>query len=218
MARAVLSPFPCTGADANELSGRCYKRGRVGRSLPGCYDSHMSDLARTGVAPGARQGERGVSGGRRWWVLFVVAAVVLAADQLTKHLVRAHLLLGQSWPSTSWPVRIEHVSNTGAAFGILQDQSAFLVVTSLIGLGAIVLYFLYPPFHHPLLRIAFGMMLGGAIGNLADRLRLGSVTDFIKFPHYPNFNVADSFIVVGVCVLAWFLLFHQEQPGRAEDA
>jgi len=171
----------------------------------------MSDLASTGMQRSIQEeiDERpAVDRGRRWWVLFCVAAFVFAADQFTKHLIRTRLALDQSWPSVSWPIRFEHVTNTGAAFGMLQNQSIFLVFTSIIGLGAILVYFLYPPFHHPLLRVIFGMMLGGAMGNLPDRLRLGSVTDFIKFPHYPNFNVADSCIVVGVCVLAWFLVFH----------
>jgi signal peptidase II len=98
----------------------------------------------------------------------------------------------------------------------LQDQTVFLVLTSLIGLAAIVLYFVYPPFQHPLLRVAFGMQLGGAIGNLLDRLRLGSVTDFIAFPHYPRFNIADSCIVVGVLILAWFLVFRDNDHAEEQ--
>ena len=153
---------------------------------------------------------------RRWWVLFLVAGIVFAADQLTKQLIRSHLQAGEGWPSLDWFVHFEHVTNTGAAFSILQNQGAFLIVTSLIGLGAIVLYFAYPPFHHPLLRVAFGMQLGGAIGNLLDRVRLGSVTDFIKFRYYPTFNVADSCIVVGVGILAWFLLFRGTESRQDE--
>lgn len=161
---------------------------------------------------------RSQSASRQWWVLAAVALVVLAADQLTKHLVRTRLPIGDTWPAASWPVHLEHVVNTGAAFGILQDQSVFLVLTSLIGLAAIVLYFVYPPFQHPVLRVAFGMQLGGAIGNLLDRIRLGSVTDFIAFPHYPRFNVADSCIVVGVLVLAWFLVFRDGDRGQDSGA
>jgi signal peptidase II len=156
--------------------------------------------------------------GRQWWVLFLVGAIAFSADQVTKHLVRTRLPIGDTWPSSDWWVHFEHATNTGAAFSILQNQSAFLVFTSLIGLGAIVLYFVYPPFNHPVLRVAFGMQLGGAIGNLLDRVRLGSVTDFIKFPHYPTFNVADSCIVVGVCILAWFLLFHDGEDQRTKRA
>jgi len=109
---------------------------------------------------------------RRDLLFFSTAAAALALDQVTKHVVRAALEQGDSFPE-SWPVRFVHVANTGAAFGILQEQNAFL---------------------------------GGAIGNLSDRLRLGEVTDFIDFPHYPAFNVADSSIVVGVAVLIILLL------------
>ena len=142
---------------------------------------------------------------RRDLLFFSIAAAVLALDQVTKHVVRATLERGESFPE-SWPVRFVHVTNTGAAFGILQEQNAFLVVTPVIGLAAILLYYWYPPFEHAIMTAAVGMILGGAVGNLSDRLRLGEVTDFIDFPRYPSFNVADSSIVVGVGVLVILLL------------
>lgn len=150
--------------------------------------------------------------------LFAGAAVaVLALDQATKEIVRTFLDRGESWPSADWPVRIRYVTNTGAAFGILQDQTAFLIVTTIIGLAAIFLYYRYPPFHHLLVPVAIGMMLGGAVGNLLDRVRLGRVTDFIDFPSWPAFNVADSSIVVGLAVLflGYALL---PRPPAHEDA
>lgn len=181
-----------------------------------CYARRVSDLVDTSLSRAAAPTRRSRQA-RQWWVLIGVAVLVFAVDQFTKHLVRTRLPVGDSWPSASWPVHIEHVTNSGAAFGILQDQTIFLIFTSLIGLGAIVLYFLYPPFQHPLLRVAFGMQLGGAIGNLLDRVRFGSVTDFIAFPHYPRFNVADSCIVVGVFVLAWFLVFREDRRAGRDD-
>jgi signal peptidase II len=142
---------------------------------------------------------------RRRDLLFLSLTVaVIALDQLTKHLVRAFIDPGETFPE-GWAVRFVNVSNTGAAFGILQNQGAFLVITSLIGVVAIVLYYLYPPFEHWPMTVALALILGGAIGNLSDRIRLGEVTDFIDFPHYPAFNVADSSIVVGVAVLAVLL-------------
>jgi signal peptidase II len=148
-------------------------------------------------------------------VTFVsIAAVVVLLDQVTKRLIDRSLLLYQSWPSESWPVHLTHASNTGAAFSILQDQTPFLIVTSLIGLAAILLFFFYPPFEHPLLRVALGLQLGGAIGNLIDRVAYGSVTDFIQFPHYPAFNVADSSIVIGVAILVWFLVFRDDRSRQ----
>jgi len=149
---------------------------------------------------------------RRDLLFFSTAAAALALDQVSKHVVRATLEQGDSFPE-SWPVRFVHVANTGAAFGILQEQNAFLVVTTVIGVAAILLYYWYPPFEHAIMTVAVGMILGGAIGNLSDRLRLGEVTDFIDFPHYPAFNVADSSIVVGVAVLV--ILFLLRRPGAA---
>jgi len=149
---------------------------------------------------------------RRDLFFFSTAAAVLALDQLTKHVVRATLERGETFPE-SWPVRFVHVTNTGAAFGILQEQNAFLVITTVIGVAAILVYYWYPPFEHAIMTAAVGMLLGGAIGNLSDRLRLGEVTDFIDFPHYPAFNVADSSIVVGVALLV--ILFLLGRPRAA---
>ncbi len=141
---------------------------------------------------------------RRDAPFFMVAVAVVALDQVTKYLVRANMRLGQSFPE-SGPVRIVRVTNTGAAFGMLQGQTFFLTVTTLLGLGAILLYYLYPPMDNRILRIALGLQLGGAIGNLSDRVRVGEVTDFIQWPHWPAFNVADSSITVGVVAIVVFL-------------
>jgi signal peptidase II len=149
------------------------------------------------------------------WLLFgAIAAVVVVLDQITKRLIDHALLLDQSWPSESWPVHLTHAANSGAAFSILQDQTPFLIVTSFLGLAAILLFFFYPPVDHPLLRVGLGLQLGGAVGNLIDRIVYGSVTDFISFPHYPAFNVADSSIVIGVAILVWFLVFKDDSKSR----
>jgi signal peptidase II len=149
--------------------------------------------------------------------LFIGAAlVVLALDQASKEMVRTLMDRGEGWPD-GWPVRLHYVTNTGAAFGILKDQTGFLIVTTLIGLAAIYLYYRYPPFEHLVAPVAIGMMLGGAIGNLADRLRLGRVTDFIDFPFWPAFNLADSSIVIGIAVLVLgYAILAKRQPPRAE--
>lgn len=150
-------------------------------------------------------------------LLFIGAALaVLALDQTTKELVRTLMDRGESWPD-GWPVRLYYVTNTGAAFGILKDQTGFLLVTTMIGLAAIYLYYRYPPFDHLVAPVAIGMILGGAIGNLVDRLRLGRVTDFIDFPFWPSFNVADSSIVIGITILLLgYLLFAERLLPRAE--
>jgi signal peptidase II len=175
-------------------------------------------MATTDVGLEQRSGWLAAAGRRavRDLPFFLVAGGVLALDQLTKALVRNGLALGESWPSDDWLVKITHVTNSGAAFGILQDQGAFLTVTAIIAIGAIAFYYAFPPLEHGLLRLALGLQLGGAIGNLIDRIRFGEVTDFFHFPHYPAFNVADSSIVVGLGVIVvFFLLADRHQPETA---
>jgi signal peptidase II len=149
------------------------------------------------------------------WLSFVlIAGGVVLLDQISKRYIDANLALGESWPSASWPFRIMHVKNTGAAFSMLQNQTLFLTVMSIVGLGAILLYFLYRPSDHPILRFALALQLGGAIGNLIDRARYGEVTDFFKIPNWPVFNIADSAISVGVVTVVIFLLFSGGEGAR----
>lgn len=143
---------------------------------------------------------------------FLIAAAVFLFDQFTKSLVRNNLALGESWPSEDWLVKITHVTNSGAAFGILQGQGLFLTVTAVIAIGAIIFYYAFPPLEHGLLRLALGLQLGGAAGNLVDRLRFGEVTDMFHFPHYPAFNIADSSIVVGLIILVGFFILTETRP------
>ena len=100
------------------------------------------------------------------------------------------------------------MQNTGAAFGILQGAGTFLVVATFIAIVAITVFLLTLPSHGRLYHLALSMILGGAIGNLIDRIRLGAVTDFIDPTHYPAFNLADSSIVCGVALLG-FLAFRE---------
>ena len=142
---------------------------------------------------------------------FIATAVtVVALDQLTKAIVRARLDVGESWPEGG-TVNLTHVRNTGAAFGLLQGETTFLILTTLFGLGAIALYYAMPPVRHSLLGPALGLVLGGATGNLIDRVRMGHVTDFIHFPNYPNFNIADSAITVGIVTLIALMLLVPER-------
>ena len=165
----------------------------------------------TGAAPGWRLWSRVPND----LLFFVIAGLVVALDQVTKYVVRANLALGESFPDEG-PVRITYVTNTGAAFGILQGQTLFLMVTTFFGLAAILLYYLYPPMEHGILRLALGLQLGGAVGNLADRVRVGKVTDFIDIGPWPNFNLADSSIVVGVAIIICFFLLTESRQQRAQ--
>jgi signal peptidase II len=154
---------------------------------------------------------------RRGAPFFLVAGLVFGLDQLTKAAIRGWLAIGESWPSDGWLVKITHVTNTGAAFGILQGQGLFLTVTAVIAIGAIVFYYMFPPLEHGLLRLAMGLELGGAAGNLLDRVRFGHVTDFIDFPRYPEFNVADSSIVIGLIIITGFFLLSDQQREARPD-
>lgn len=142
-----------------------------------------------------------ISDHRRRWLFLGAASAVVALDQITKVIVRLNLDRGESWPDSDWPVKVRYLTNTGAAFGILQNQTTFLIVMALVGLVAIYLYYRFPPFEHGIVPLAIGLMLGGACGNLIDRIVLGRVTDFIDFPRFPAFNVADSSINLGIAVI-----------------
>jgi signal peptidase II len=151
---------------------------------------------------------------RRDLVFFLIAAAVIGADQFTKSLVRSNLLLGEEWDRSFLFVKIIHVVNSGAAFGILQGQTPFLIVTSLLGVAAIVLYYVYPPMDHGLIRVALGMQLGGAAGNLIDRVRMGEVTDFVDVGRFPTFNVADASISTSIVVVLLFFALQEAEGAK----
>ena len=151
----------------------------------------------------------GESSDVRWWsrdwVALTTVALVLFVDQLSKFWVRSSMYPGQSLLTWS-PVQLTYVLNTGSAFGLFPRQALFLIVAAFVGIGVLFVYYRHIP-HPPLLfKISLGMMMGGAIGNLVDRLRYGSVTDFIDLRFFPVFNVSDSSITVGAIVLGYVLL------------
>jgi signal peptidase II len=153
---------------------------------------------------------------RRDLLFFSVAGLVLVSDQITKSLIRATLAVGQSVPEDGF-FRLTHVINTGAAFGILQGQGVLILVSTFIGVAAIILYYVFPPLNSTLLGFGLGLQLGGALGNLLDRVRYGHVTDFLDFRVWPVFNLADSAIVVGVALLvALVFLSERRQKGTRE--
>jgi signal peptidase II len=144
------------------------------------------------------------AGPAQWLALCVVAFAAAAADQLTKYLVVGTLELGGS-VQVAGPFSIHHVRNTGIAFGLFADSTSIVIVLTSIAIGALVVFFARSGRRHPLLPVAVGLVLGGSLSNLVDRLRLGHVTDFLDFDYWPAFNLADTFIVVGVGLL--FLSF-----------
>lgn len=142
---------------------------------------------------------------------FLVALVVIGLDQFVKWVIRESVGLGDRHP-VIWPLEIVHFTNSGAAFGMLQGAGPLLVLTSVVGMAAITIYLFNPEFAHPLMRLGLALMLGGAVGNLIDRVKDGEVVDFIKVPNFPAFNVADSAITIGVLLLAWTMLREPASP------
>lgn len=143
---------------------------------------------------------------RDYLILFGVSGSVIALDQWTKWLVRANLPFQGTWlPEwVSWLspyARVVHWYNSGAAFGMFQDGNLIFTVLAFIVIGAIIYYYPRVEPEDWTLRLAMGLQLAGASGNLIDRLIMGKVTDFISIGTFPVFNVADSSISVGVAVL-----------------
>lgn len=128
-----------------------------------------------------------------------LGAAVVGLDQLTKDTVAAGIAPGAQ-QSLLPGVHLVHVHNTGVAFGVLSGGGAIVLVCTLLALAALIAYFVLHPGRRGLW-VPTGLLLGGAIGNLIDRLVHGSVTDWIKLPHWPAFNVADIAITVGVIAL-----------------
>ena len=157
---------------------------------------------------------------KNYWAIFMIAAVIVALDQWTKWLVRTNIPAGASWlpDSLQWLspfARIVHWYNRGAAFGMFQEGSMVFTVLAFIVIAAILYY--YPQVSRAdwPLRLAMSMQLGGALGNLIDRLTIGHVTDFISVGKFPVFNIADSSITVGVIALllgVWW----QERVAKKE--
>ncbi len=143
---------------------------------------------------------------REYAVLIGLAGAIIALDQGTKWLVRTNLAFQATWlPSwLSWAspyARIVHWNNSGAAFGSFQNGNSVFTLLAIIVIAAILYYYPQVAPSDWTLRLAMGLQLGGAAGNLIDRVRMGHVTDFISIGNFPVFNVADSAISVGVVVL-----------------
>ena len=157
---------------------------------------------------------------QRDWILVATIAAIFAADQFTKFVIKGTLRLGESWPAEGL-IRITHGSNTGTAFGLLPNQTLFLIFASIIAIGFLVYFYRAYALPRPILRLAIGLQLGGAFGNLFDRVAFGAVTDFIDVGWWPIFNIADSSICVGMATLIIVLLLfdsRKEMTSEGETA
>jgi len=141
---------------------------------------------------------------KKYFPLFGIAGAIIALDQITKNLVRSNLATGESWSPWSWLenfARIVNWHNTGAAFGLFQNGNTVFTILAIVVALVIIYYYPQVPQKEKVMRIAMAMQLGGAVGNLIDRLIQGFVTDFISIGNFAVFNVADSSITIGVGVL-----------------
>jgi signal peptidase II len=168
--------------------------------------------------------EAGLTKARDYLVLLGLAGLVVGLDQWTKYLVRTRLAVADTWSPWEWLApyaRVVHWSNTGAAFGFFQSGGMVFTVVAIIVSIAIIYYFPRIPSGHLPLRLALGLQLAGALGNLIDRLAQGTVTDFISIGSFPVFNVADASISVGVAVLVatmWFEERRQKAEGETPSS
>jgi len=147
----------------------------------------------------------------QWLSLGAIVLAAFVADQVTKHVVASNLSLGEGLHVVG-PFSIRHVQNSGIAFGLFSNATAAVIVVTAIAVAWMLVYFARSGARHPVLPVALGLVIGGSVSNLADRVRLGFVTDFLDFRYWPAFNLADSFIVIGVGILLAALLLAEREP------
>ena len=143
------------------------------------------------------------------WLFYTLVIGVFVFDQVTKAIIRSSLSLGDSWPEEGI-FRIVHGLNTGSAFGLFAGFTNLLVVASIIGIVFILFVFLIQNNSVIWLRLSLGLIVGGALGNLFDRVKDGAVVDFISVGWWPAFNIADSSISVGMCLLLVTMLLGEK--------
>ena len=156
--------------------------------------------ATDGLTPFSTAKRSLAAGLSEWLALAAVAIAAVAADQLTKHIVSSKLPLHDQ-VKVLGPLSIHHVQDSGIAFGLFSSATAVVIVLTGLAVGWMLVFFARSGARHPVLPVALGLVIGGSVSNLVDRVRLGHVTDFLDLKRWPAFNLADSFIVVGVAIL-----------------
>lgn len=144
----------------------------------------------------------------------IIGIIIFIIDQFSKFLLTRYLYLGQSLPLIRNIFHITLVHNTGSAFGIFKNQGLFFVIISLAVIAFIILYWIKEPKKlqkEKLLKLGLVLILSGALGNLADRLRFGYVIDFLDFRIWPVFNLADSSITIGTILIIYQTIFMKEK-------
>jgi signal peptidase II len=149
---------------------------------------------------------------QQWLSLAAVALAAVAADQLTKAIVTSELALNEE-AKVVGPFSIHHVQNSGIAFGFFASATSLVILLTAIAVVWMLYFFARSGARHAVLPVALGLVIGGSVSNLVDRVRLGHVTDFLDFTYWPAFNLADTFIVVGVAILLLALVAADKSSG-----
>lgn len=151
------------------------------------------------------------SAGGAWMRAGMVLGIVLVLDQVAKELVQHHLSIGDE-DSVFPGITLVHTQNKGVAFSALEGRTGLVVAAICLAVGALIVYFARNS-TRPLIWLPTGLLAGGAAGNIFDRIRDGAVTDFVKIPLWPAFNVADLAITIGVLSLLYVIEVEDADHG-----
>lgn len=151
----------------------------------------------------------------------VIAASIVGLDQLVKHWAIKVLSTLDTIPVIQGVLHLTYTENTGAAFSILEGKRWFLVGVTFVVLGMLIYFLIKDTFHGPVARLAISLILGGAVGNMLDRMRTGFVVDMfeLRFIRFAIFNVADIFLTMGAVLLIFWVFYtdyKERQTGKAE--
>jgi len=190
----------------NERPSTDTRRARAGDVRVGSMQNGLSPVSVAERSLGARAAQ--------WVSLVAIVFAAVAADQLTKHIVTGQLQLDEG-KHVIGPFWIHHVQNSGIAFGLFASATAAVIALTGIAVAWMLVFFARSGARHPVLPVALGLVIGGSLSNLLDRVRLGYVTDFLDLRYWPAFNLADSFIVIGVVILLAALVVAEREPRRS---
>ena len=183
-------------------------------------ETEAADQTEEAALDGQLEEEQPAPRSRVWerWLLLLIAGFIIFIDQYSKNIVESTLELYTYWapfPEFENIFRISHISNTGVAFGLFQNGNTIFTILALVVSLGIIIYNARLGGGHKLLRLALGLQMGGALGNMIDRIRLGYVTDFVDIGPWPVWNIADLSIVTGTILLVLILFNEERQEKKA---
>lgn len=149
---------------------------------------------------------------------FISAVCILILDQVTKYIIIEKLPINSSIEVIGGFFYITHVKNSGAAFGLFQDRIRVLTIISIVAIVLIIILKIILKLNYAFYNVSLGFILGGALGNLIDRYFVGEVTDFINFTFWPVFNIADSFLIIGFCLIIILILREYFKKGKTQGS